>query len=96
MIENGIYKHWENVDEDLHVRHEFVELRHLVKESEEVVKEWEDCLGLEKDQEFCSKEVVWDLVHRAAIKNLFGVNDVKSDPVRLMIQFSQAAMVCDW
>ncbi|CAE5962373.1 unnamed protein product [Arabidopsis arenosa] len=91
MIENGVNEDCEN-----DVRHEYVELSRTVQPSEETVKEWKDGLELEKDQEFPSKEAVWDLVNRAAKAELFGVRCVKSDPVRLMIECSQASMGCEW
>ncbi|CAE6227694.1 unnamed protein product [Arabidopsis arenosa] len=91
MIENGVNEDYEN-----DVRHEYVELSRTVQPSEETVKEWKDGLELEKDQEFPSKEAVWDLVNRAAKAELFGVRCVKSDPVRLMIECSQASMGCEW
>ncbi|XP_023642430.1 uncharacterized protein LOC111831643 [Capsella rubella] len=94
--ENAGKRDCENMDDDEEdASHEYVELPGYVKERQ-YLKEWEDGTGLEKDQEFCSKDAVWDLVHKAANLNCFGVKTVKSDPTRLMVECSQASKGCKW
>jgi len=88
MLENGV-----NEDSDSDVREEYVELARPVQESEAVVvKEWEDDIGVWKDQEFRFIEAIWDLINRAAKEGLFDVKTIKSDTGRLMLECSQASL----
>jgi len=59
-------------------------------EKSQSVKEWEDGTGIELHQEFVSKEVVQDLVNRAANKYCFATATVESDPKRLMLRCRQS------
>lgn len=73
-----------------------VELPLPLSRESQFITEWEDGMGIEVDQEFSSKEAVWDLINKASNKYCFNVKTVKSDPMRLMVKCSQASTGCDW
>nr|AAC17090.2 Mutator-like transposase [Arabidopsis thaliana] len=86
----------EEEDEDDRIDYDDI---HDIPRSVEVtpqVIEWDDGTGIEIGQEFCSREAVWELVNRAAKKEVFGVYTIKSDPLRLMLRCRQASKGCTW
>ncbi|CAB79655.1 putative protein [Arabidopsis thaliana] len=86
----------EEQDEDDRIDYDDI---HDIPRSVEVtpqVIEWDDGTGIEIGQEFCSREAVWELVNRAAKKEVFGVYTIKSDPLRLMLRCRQASKGCTW
>ncbi|KAL9830731.1 putative MULE transposase domain-containing protein [Arabidopsis thaliana] len=86
----------EEEDEDDRIDYDDI---HDIPRSVEVtpqVIEWDDGMGIEIGQEFCSREAVWELVNRAAKKEVFGVYTIKSDPLRLMLRCRQASKGCTW
>nr|AAD25591.1 Mutator-like transposase [Arabidopsis thaliana] len=86
----------EEEDEDVRIDYDDI---HDIPRSVEVtphVKEWDDGTCIEIDQEFCSREAVWELVNKAAKQEVFGVNTIKSEPLRLMLRCRQASKGCTW
>ncbi|XP_010436832.1 PREDICTED: uncharacterized protein LOC104720651 [Camelina sativa] len=106
VMENEVFEDREHVDnridneEDNVVdgRHDYVELPcsgETIQKSQKVL-EWEDGTGIEIGQEFVSKEVVQDVVNRAANKYCYATKTGKSDPSRITLRCRQFSEGCQW